>query len=571
MNNSSNQYQLVGLSLAATLCLAACGGGGSSSPPTITPSGNPDGSTTALAVSNPSLVTTTPVAGSVVQFAGGVCSGGKGALTAAWTFGDGSATSTSGSHTYASAGTYLVWVGCVDAGTGATKTTSSLSVKVAAAPVNKTGFLASTWSSAKTIDPSNTAIYPVAAMGNDGVVQGLWLQNSALAASTVGSGQIATNPLATSWTINPVFDLGGATSAYNNYLHRTFPAPMDMALSPDGHGFAAWIAGTYLWYTTKTSSTSWATPTKLTIKPAADAVKVVVSNTGDAAIAYCDASGAQVVTYSATGGIKLTPQQISTTCINQIGSMSIGEQIIRGFDLAIDNATSKVQAVGYMPSTSVTGNVLIAKRTYDSATGWSAAVAVSEDLPKAKLPGTSISMSLSPNGLNEAVAWSGTGSGGLSNAFARITIAGVQGAILPLQSNNSVAYSTPYIAVNDGGYAFAVMSSDTTPYMVNYQPSKGWMTTPKRVASYSGYSGIDVAIDKFGNGLVTLNDAEIQSLAVTLSADGLTSAGQTVFSGYGYGDYHYQTLRALPDGRAILVVSTYPSSGYLASSYTVLK
>lgn len=571
MKTNSTQYRLSSLSLAASCLLSACGGGGSSSTPTITPSGNTDGGARALAVSNPTLVTTTPVAGTAVQFGGGVCSGGQGTLTATWTFGDGSSTSTTGTHTYAAPGTYLVWVGCVDAGSGATKTSASLSVKVGGVPVVKTGFLANSWTSPRTIDPSNPAIYPVAAMGTDGIVQGLWLQNTALTTSSVRSGQIATSPMAASWTINPLFDLGGATSAYNNYLHRTFPAPMDMALSPDGHGFAAWIAGTNLWYTTKTSSTTWTAPIKLTIKPSAEAVKVVVSNKGDAAIGYCDANGAQVVTYSSTDGLNLTPQNISTTCVSQIGNMNIAEQIIRGFDLAIDSTTSKVYAVGFMPSGAISGNALIAKRTYEVGTGWSAMVAVSDDLPKAKLSGTSISMSLSPSGQNEAVAWAGTGSGGLSNAFARITIAGVQGAILPLQSNNSLAYSTPYIAVNDSGYAFAVMNSDSTPYMVNYQPTKGWMTTPKRVASYSGYSGIDVAIDKFGNGLVTLNDAEIQSLAVTLSADGLTSAGKTVFSGYGYGDYHYQTLRALPDGRAILVVSTYPSSGYLASSYTVLK
>lgn len=87
--------------------LVACGGGDGTDSPNTTPK-LPD-----LLVSHPYV--TTPVhVGVEVRFGGGGCSGGDSNLTATWTFGDGSASSTTGVHTYQTAGQSQVRVECRD-------------------------------------------------------------------------------------------------------------------------------------------------------------------------------------------------------------------------------------------------------------------------------------------------------------------------------------------------------------------------------------------------------------------------------------------------------------------------
>ncbi|MDE2000338.1 MAG: PKD domain-containing protein, partial [Burkholderiales bacterium] len=509
------------------------------------------------------------VAGTAVTFSGGTCSGGSGQLNASWNFGDGSQTSSSNRHTYQQAGTYWVTVTCSDAST--TATSSKLSVSVSAPAVAKQGFLARTWSALSAIDPSNPSIYPVAGLSSSGVAQAVWLQNLTLNNSGAFSGSVDTNS-ATSWTLNGALPMDGSTASYSNYLYRTRPAPIDMAVSPNGHALAAWIAGSSLWYATKTETSNWSTPVKLSISPTEVVLKVAVSDQGNGMIAYCTASGAQAITY-ASGTINTTPKTISTRCWGQSGNSYVAVQITRGFDLAVDNSTSNIYAVGLMPSPTVSGNAVVTKQTFNPSTGWGSAVAISDDLPGTSL-GSTVSYSISPNGQNEAVAWSGVGPGGLLNAYARISRAGVMGAVLPLQTNNSSRYGIPLIAINDNANAFAVMAnvdSDPAPYMVNYSPANGWLKAPKLVASYSGYGGVDVAIDQYGNGLVTLDDDGIDTLAVTLSADGQTAKSQSIVTGYGFSNFHYQTLKALPDGRAILAVSNYSQGSDTPSGVVVLK
>ena len=87
--------------------LSACGGGDAAE------SSKNTGGFTDLLASTP-YVTTALHAGSEVHFGGGNCWGGNSELSATWSFGDGSDSTSSGVHTYEQAGDYQVRVECRD-------------------------------------------------------------------------------------------------------------------------------------------------------------------------------------------------------------------------------------------------------------------------------------------------------------------------------------------------------------------------------------------------------------------------------------------------------------------------
>lgn len=96
------------LCLAALLSalLGACGGGGANAP--LSPTSYPSITITPFSISTP------PQAGVEAQFEGGICGGGNGQLTATWNFGDNTPTAHTGTHTYAQAGWFPLWVQCTD-------------------------------------------------------------------------------------------------------------------------------------------------------------------------------------------------------------------------------------------------------------------------------------------------------------------------------------------------------------------------------------------------------------------------------------------------------------------------
>lgn len=87
--------------------LSGCGGGDA------TESSKKTGKFPDLLVSAP-FVNTPLHVGSEVHFEGGNCWGGNSELSATWSFGDGSANTSSGVHIYQEAGEYQVRVECRD-------------------------------------------------------------------------------------------------------------------------------------------------------------------------------------------------------------------------------------------------------------------------------------------------------------------------------------------------------------------------------------------------------------------------------------------------------------------------
>ncbi len=554
-------------SLISACLLTACGGGGGGGG-----ASGGSGGAAKITVSNPTA-SSNVVAGTAVTFGGGACGGGQGTLSASWDFGDGSVKASSGTHTFTAAGTYSVSVTCTDSSSDPSVTSSATPVTVAAAPAISEGFLARNWTAFAAIDSTNTQIYPIAGLDSNGTAYGLWLQNNSTTTSNVISGLLDTTSAST-WTIGASLPTGTANVAVNNSLFHTIQAPIDMAVSPNGNALAAWVAGGSLWYSTRGTLSGWSAPVQTAISPSSPALKVVYSDGGIGAIAYCNSSGAQVAVFSSSTGLSSSSQGVSNKCSAVLGTSS-NTQITYGFDLAINPTTSAVTAVGLMPSPTTSANSVVQEITYTTLGGWGTPFAVSSDLPTASFPSFSVSLSVSPSGSYSAVAWSNLNATGSNNVFARVLHGGTVGDSIQVQPNDSLVFFLPLIAINDAGNAFLVMANQSSsggydPYATTYSEAAGWKTAPLLMNSLSGFGAIDVAIDQYGNGLATYNDANLDLQAYTLSADG-TKAASVLITQLGYGDFHYQRLRALPDGRAILTASNKADTGYAPSGFAVLK
>lgn len=556
------------------LSLTACGGGAGNKDAGATPS-SAGAATVALPLqlTDPSAPTTVET-GTSVQFDGGQCAGGGGVLTVSWSFGDGTKLSNTNSHIYASPGQYSVTVSCTDSGTKQTLSTSPITVTVT--PLTPHGFLGRAWSGYQTVDTHNTSIYPLAGLAEDGKVYGAWLQNLN-SGSGVASGRLD-SVSEKAWTLEGLIPFGGTPVAFNNLVSSPRIGPLDLAVSPQGNVLVAWVAGTSLWYALRTPDGGWSLPVQTTLAPSSATIKVAVNDAGDGAIAYCSAGGAQVVKVTRGSMAISAPQQISTRCSAMVGYTGAVPQLARAFDVAIDNTNSTIHAVGLMPSVAAAGKSQVVLFRHLPGSAWAAPEPISTELPTASFGSNfSLSYSLAPAGQYAGVAWSQSGDGGLSNAYARLSDGGNWGAITALQSNSSLAYALPLIAVNDDGKAFAAMARDDKArtsydmYVSNYSASAGWMTAPVKANTWGGFAAVDVAIDQFGNGLVTHCDIGVDTVAGTLSAAGGWSGLKAITPLYANGGFHYQAMRALPDGRAIVMTSVYASTGFAPSGFVLLQ
>lgn len=568
--------------LALTALLTACGGGGDDP----APAAPAVAAVTASAASQKS--TQRAIVGTALQFDGGACGGGSLPVTATWDFGDKTPPSSDSTHTYASAGTYSVIVTCKDA-KNVSKTSSPLSVVVGTEAM--AGFLGREWSAYTTIDSDNRYVYPVAGIATSGAIDGIWLRSNVdefgLYKQTTDVAAGKTDFNATSWTLSadpqpgtrdnkPTFDGTAWTTT----------AAMDMAISPSGKGLAAWRAGSAdkgysLWYATKDVSGTWSTPVQLNVPVVDASIKVVVNDAGDGAIAYCTGAipsfSANVVAYSNASHTTGAPAVISQQCDSVRGSTG-NAQRSRSFDIAITNPSSTIMAVGLTPSGS---NSVVSVMSYTQAGGWTAATNLSgvlTDMPS----NFSLSYSLSPNGNVAGVAWTEMGmplapypATLKTNVMARIYAGGTWGAATPIVPLSIYEFSQPLIAVSDAGQAFLAMeraptsASSYRTYVSNYTPTAGWRdieSTDSDLYPSSDYrlSASDIAIDKWGTGLLTRIVNSTFTQAGTFSIEGTWSRFSSISSSYSR--FHYQTMRALPDGRAILVTSvggTTPGSGYL--------
>ncbi|HEX5354865.1 MAG TPA: PKD domain-containing protein [Aquabacterium sp.] len=557
------------------LSLTACGGGGSGgSDAGATPAGS--GAATVvmpLQLSDPTAPTTVET-GTSIQFGGGQCTGGSGVLTVSWSFGDGTKLSNTNAHIYASPGQYSVSVSCTDSGTK--QTLSTLPITVTVTPLTPHGFLGRAWSTYQTVDTHNTSIYPLGGLATDGKVYGAWLQNLG-SGSGVASGRLD-SVTEKAWTLEGLIPFGGTPVTFNNLVSSPRIGPLDLAVSPQGKVLVAWVAGSSLWYALRTPEGGWSLPIQTAVSPSSATIKVAVNDAGDGAIAYCTAGGAQVVKVTRGSMVVSVPQQISARCSSMVGYTGAGLQLARGFDVAIDNASSAIHAVGLMPSPSEVGKSQVVMFRHLPDSGWAAPEPVSAVLPTTSFGSTfSLSYSLAPAGQYAGVAWSQSGDGSLSNAYARLSDGGTWSAITALQTNNSLAYALPLIAVNDDGKAFVAMAMDDKTrlsyfmYVSNYSPAAGWMASPVKANTWGGFAAVDVAIDQFGNGLVTHCDIGVDTVAGTLSAAGGWSGLKAITPLYGNGSFHYQAMRALPDGRAILMTSVYASTGFASSGFVLLQ
>jgi hypothetical protein len=437
------------------------------------------------------------------------------------------------------------------------------------------GFVGRTWSSYAVVDASNTSIYPVVGISSTGVAYGAWLQNL-ITGSGVATGSINTTS-ASSWTLNGLLPMGSATSTFSNSLYGFSTGQIDIAVSPANSVFTAWVAGTYIWYSTN-SSGSWTTPVQLSSIPTTGPIKVVNDDAGDAAIAYCTSTGTQVLVYTKSTNSMQAPKQISSQCIGSNGLHNLGLQNARAYDIAMNNSNSVITAVGLVPSTTTLGDFVVASYIYTPGSGWSSATPISGDIsPTALTNCFSLSYSQSPSGAFAGVAWAQLGASGFSNVYTSLYKSGVWGTITPLQTNNSIGYLLPLIAVNDSGSAFAslgyvdVTHGGTYIYVSNYSVANGWMAAPYIVDGWGNYTAVDIAIDQYGNGLLSHNDSGLDSAAGSFTSNGVWSGFTVLSPTYGYKSFHYQSMKSLPDGRAILVTSAMTSSGFASSGFVMLK
>ena len=575
--------------LLLTAVLSACGGGGDEAPPAPAAP-----APVALAVSNITLSSTTPtaIAETALQFDGGVCSGGSGTLTTSWDFGDATAPSPLNTHTYAEAksGANTVTVTCTDTA-GATKA-KTLSLTIDSAAMN--GFLGKTWTTYSAIDTSNVSPYPVAGLADSGDVYGVWLRrvsgNMEVAAGT-------TNVSSNSWTVSGSLPTGADRSLFDNTQSGGHTAAIDIAVSPNGHVMAAWLAGTSIWYATKNGlNGAWSTPEKIIDGPALDeSIKVVVNNKGDGAIAYCaSATDARVITYSNTPSPTIqTSVNISKKCgiVDTDPVFSYTLQRHRSFDIAIDNDPnnpSKIFAVGIQDDSAHATKSAVVIKSYTLASGWvSEPNAIADDL---NAPPDSLSYSLSPNGSYAAIAWNqvSTVTPFKSNVFTSIYANGAWGASVAVQTDYPTKdYSRPLIAMNDNGFAFLAMRLSGTPNRTEVSNYDATATAPLWSKPFQvntdASKTINIAIDNWGTGLITRADDYYSQAGTFTKKTGVTqwSGFKNISPRYPFNMgsmFHYQTMRALPNGTAILVTSVYDditafntTSNPVSSGYTLLK
>ncbi len=566
----------IAVATLATL-LSACGGGKSDDP----------APPPAIKVSAIALSKATPlaIAENELQFEGGVCSGGRGDLTASWDFGDKTPESTSNTHTYTTGdASYTVKVTCTDA-TG-NKAEGKNVFTVAHASMN--GFLGKKWSTYTKIPALHPSVYPVAGLSTAGDINGVGVPSTAsgldvaaMSANFGISNDIGYDKLPT----------GTDRPPFNDTQEGMRTASIDLAVSPNGRVMAAWMAGTSVWYATKNGlKGTWSVPVKLDVPVLDEAIKVVVNDAGAGAIAYCTRTGAQVVTYASQA--TQAPVTISKRC-GGVDSEEKSLQRYRAFDIAIDNTTSTVYAVGVNDATA--GKSAVTVKSYTPGSGWTAATAVSDELTT---PPDSLSYARSPNGNFAVVAWDqlGTVAPFTSNVFSRIQAGASWGAIRPVQSHFITKdYSRPLVAVNDKGDAFLAMrlsqlnsntgavvsqievsnyaASATAPaWSQPYQLRKNGLAVP--------FSATDIAVDKWGTGLLTRTDGGGDPVqAGTFSKAAIWSGFADLSPRFPNPKaFHYQTMRALPDGRAILVTSVYDdktpltdSTAPISSGYVLLK
>lgn len=566
----------IAVATLATL-LSACGGGKGDDPAPIP----------AIKVSPIALSKATPlaIAENDLQFDGGVCSGGSGDLTASWDFGDKTPTSTSNIHNYAIGdASYTVKVTCTDA--AGNKAEGKNVFTVAHASMN--GFLGKKWSTYTKIPALHPSVYPVADLSTAGDLHGVGVPSTAsgldvaaMSANFGISNEIGYDKLPT----------GTDRPPFNDTLEGMHTASIDLAVSPNGRVMAAWMAGTSVWYATKNGLKGvWSVPAKINVPVLDASIKVVVNDAGAGAIAYCTRNGAEVVTY--TSQTIQAPVAISKQC----GGVEEDEKSLqryRAFDIAIDNTSSTIYAVGVNNATTA-GKSVVSIKSYTPGGSWTAATAVSDELTT---PPVSLSYARSPNGNFAILAWDqlGTVAPINSNVFARIHSGAAWGAIKPVQDHFITKdYSRPIVAINDSGDAFLAMrlgqtsSSGTFTSQIEVSNYAANATAPawsqpyqlRRNGTAVQFSATDIAIDKWGTGLITRADGggdpvHAGTFSKTASWSGFSDISPRFPNPKAF---HYQTMRALPDGRAILVTSVYDdktpltdSTAPISSGYVLLK
>ena len=561
--------------LLLTALLSACGGGGDEEAPAPAAP-----APVALAVSNITLSSSTPtaIAETALQFDGGVCSGGSGTLTTSWDFGDGTTPSLSSTHTYAEAksGQNKVTVTCTDT-TGAKK---ERTLDLAIASVAMNGFMGKTWSAYSRIDPTNLSTYPVAGISNSGSgdFSGVWIRRDNAGNMEVAAG--TSNFTSTTWAVSGTLDTSSERSPFNDTVSGGATAVVDQAVSLNGHVMAAWKTGTGLntaiWYTNKSSlNGTWSTPISISVPVTDESIKVVVNDAGDGAIAYCESSGAYAIPYLYLNNTLGTPQKISNKCdVTDTLITSALLQRSRAFDIAIDNSSSKIYAAGIVTATlnpTTTTKSAVALQTYSGGT-WTSTLFADEI---ATSP-TSLSFSLSPNSNYAAIVWNQVSplTPFKSNVFASVYAGAAWGATIPVQYDFITKdYTRPLVAINDKGVAFLAMRLPDT-YGVkkmevsNYDAAAStpaWRS-PLRPRDFAtgltdfAFQAVDIAIDEWGTGLVTTVDS-YNTFAGTFSKTGIWSGFKAISPRYPFGSggstFHYQSMRALPNGRAIVVTSVY--------------
>ncbi len=617
LTSGINAMQLKKLSplagLILTGLLSACGGGGGDAPPPAAPPPPP-----AITVSALSLNSATPntIAENTLRFDGGVCSGGTGTLTAAWDFGDSTTVGSYAPHNYldSAAGTRTVTVTCTDTA-GTTAGTATLRLTVLAAAMN--GFLGKSWTTYRALE-TNASPYPVAGITSAGDLYGVWIRRYNTIDKAVAAGLASLS--SPNWTVTntgesptggspDVLYTGANQSPYddsNGTLGSNGEtAPIDMAVSSNGHAIAAWMAGSSLYFSTKSSlHDPWTVAKEITTPIINSSVKVVVNDDGNGAIAYCTNAGAMVVPI--TGITEGTAKSISTQCgVTDTGIAGLQlYQRFRAFDVAI-NTQSKIYAVGVLSGSTSGSSVAVQTYSPGSPGVWSTPVIrVADNLAT---PPSSLSMSLSPSGQKGMIAWPQIPTG---NPNFAVHTAGLQadginwssGKVINFNYTPSNTYVRPMIAVNDGGDVALTMLETpsggaqrlviTNCAACAVTSLQGWATnlTPVYSVTSTGalpslakqYVAADLAIDQWGTALITSGDENFgYSWAGTYSKNGVFSNLKRIgptdtlnsIDYYGTSSFRYQTMRATPDGNAILTTAIYDNSSPnpIKSGFMLLK
>lgn len=562
---------IAGLILATML--GACGGGKGDDPA-------PASAPPVIKVSAIKASSATPTnAQAELQFEGGVCSGGTGTLTALWDFGDGTGSGSYAPHTYDTDGTKTVTVTCTDSA-GKTQL-GTAAITVASAAMN--GFLGKNWTAYASIE-SNPLPYPVAGLTSSGDIYGVWIRSAVGTQNEVATG--TTNFNSASWTVSPdvlttfidPVTKNYARSPFNVTLPGMSTAAIDLAVSPNGHAIAAWMAGTKIWYATKDNlAGAWSISHDIDVPVLDKSIKVAINDNGVAAIAYCTSTGAELIRNLATR----TPITISNQCDEMTTT-----QRLRSFDIAIDSTT--VYAVGIAPGTSPGKSVVnLHSCTIDGVC--ETPKPISDELATAP---KSLSYSRSPNGTYAAIAWNQidmVNASPVSNVYASIYAPGTPkatwGSPMPVHITIPTNdYSRPLVAINDKGDAFLAMQLQTnlgyssSTVVTNYQSAATPPTwhAPFQVADY-GLSATDIAIDTWGTGLLTRFDGTKSQVGTFPKTGSWSNLRSLTYPTYRKDTFHYQTMRALPDGRAILATSVYDdtvpsnSADPVLSGYMLLK